>query len=179
MKDSQSYILIKSLQIRYSPWIGEDGTPNKLQEGKYRSFILTFNPNIDRICMLIHFKHLEVYRMKLYYRKKSAKNRKIKKIYPQHKMKLIFDNTVGLLTYLTTKNYKIDCFEIRFTNGWTIKSSLLYGLEFITNNTIERDSLIENLVNISGQGPIDINSLKINETYTLSTNGKINHKPLF
>lgn len=179
MKDSQEYILIRSIELRHYASITEINNPNKFQELEHRSFNLTFNPNIDRISILIHFKHLNIYDMKLWYRKKSARNRKTKKAYPQHKMNLSFDNTLELLSYLASKNYKIDWFEIRFKNGWAIKNHWLNGIEFITNNTMERNLLIEKLITISGQGPIDINSLQINEKYTLCTNGKVKHKPLF
>jgi hypothetical protein len=94
-------------------------------------------------------------------------------------MNLFFENTLELLTYLSSKNYKVDWIEIRFKNGWAIKNDFLNDLEFITNNTEERDLLFEKLISISGQGPIDINSLEINETYSLCTDGVVNHKPLF
>ena len=85
--------------------------------------------------MLIHFKHLSIHNLVLHYRKKSARNRKFKKVYSQHKMNLSFENTLELLTYLSSKNYKVDWIEIRFKNGWAIKNAMLNELEFITNNT--------------------------------------------
>ncbi|MBT6235213.1 MAG: hypothetical protein HOI49_03865 [Bacteroidetes bacterium] len=180
MKDSQEYILIRSLELRHSPWISEMDNPNQLQDGgTHRSFIIQFNDSIDRISMLIHFKHLSILKMELCYRKKGAENRKKKKQYPQHKMRLSFDNTLELLTYLSSKNYKADWFEIRFKNGWVIQHSFINGLEFITNNTQERNLLFERLVSLSGQGPIDIDSLEINQTYTLHTDGRVKLKPLF
>ncbi len=87
-------------------------------------------------------------------------------------MNLFFENTLELLTYLSSKNYKADWIEIRFKNGWAIKNDFLNGLEFITNNTQERNLLFEKLISFSGQGPIDINSLEINETYSLCTDGE-------
>jgi hypothetical protein len=177
MKDSQEYLLIKSLELRHSPWIFEADNPNKLQDGIHRSFNLIFNTYLDRISILIHFKHLNIENMELYYRKRSANNRKIKKVYPQRKMKLYFNNTLELLSYLSGNNYKVDWFQIRFTNGWVIKNHFINGLEFITNNTIERNLLLEKIITVSGQGPIDINSLEINETYTLCTNGELKQKP--
>ena len=180
MKDNQEYILIKSIQLRHSPWVSEIGNPDKLQDGRaHRSFIIQFNRNIDRVAMLIHFKHLSILEMELHYRKKSAENRKKKKQYPQHKMRLSFDNTIELLTYLSSKNYKADWFEVRFKNGWVIQHSFINGLEFITNNTQERNLLLQKLISISGQGPIDIDSLEINQTYTLHTDGRVKLKPLF
>jgi hypothetical protein len=94
-------------------------------------------------------------------------------------MNLSFENTLELLTYLSSKNYKVDCIEIRFKNGWVIQDKFLNSLEFITNNTQERNLLFEKLISLSGQGPIDINSLEINETYSLCTDGVVKHKPLF
>ena len=155
------------------------GNPNKLQECTHRSFAIEFNNNIDRISMLIHFKHLSIHNLILHYRKKSARNRKTQKVYPQHKMNLSFENTLELLTYLSSKNYKVDWIEIRFKNGWAIKNDFLNELEFITNNTQERNLLFEKLISLSGQGPIDINSLEINETYSLCTDGEVKLKPLF
>ncbi|MFT5951671.1 MAG: hypothetical protein ACI9AU_000383 [Bacteroidia bacterium] len=180
MKDNQEYILIKSIQLRHSPWISEMDNPNQLQDrGIHRSFIIQFNRNIDRLSILIHFKHLSILKLTLYYRKKSAENRKNEKQYPQHKMRLSFDNTLELLTYLSSKNYKADWFEIRFKNGWIIQHSFINGLEFITNKTLERNLLFEKFVLLSGQGPIEIDSLEINQTYTLHTDGRVKVKPLF
>ena len=178
MKDSQDYILFKTIELRYSPWIEDMDDHNKLEKGTHRSFTIKFNNDFDRISILIHFKHLSIQKLILHYRKKSARNRKTKKVYPQHKMNLSFENTLELLTYLSSKNYKVDCIEIRFKNGWAIKNGLINELDFITNNTIERNSLLEKLIIISGQGPIDINELEINETYSLCTNGETKLTPL-
>ena len=180
MKDNQEYILFKSVELRYSTWIREIDNPNKLQGGNiHRSFIIQFNDTIDRISMLIHFKELNILEMELYYRKKSAENRKNKKQYPQHKMRLSFNNTLELLTCLSHKNYKADWFKLRFKNGWVIQDSFVNGLKFITNNTQERNLLLQKFISISGQGPIDIHSLEINQTYTLHTDGRVKLKPLF
>ena len=179
MKDSQEYILFKTIGLRYSSCIVDMHDPNKLQEGAHSSFVIEFNNNIHRISILIHFKHLSIHKLTLHYRKKSASNRKAKKVYPQHKMNLSFKNTLELLTHLSSKNYEVDWIEIRFKNGWVIKNAILNELEFITNNTQERNLLFEKLISISGQGPIDINSLEINETYSLCTGGEVKLKPLF
>ena len=179
MKESQQYILFKTIELRYSPWIVDIDDLNKLEKGTNRSFTIKFNNDFDRISMLIHFKHLSIHKLILNYRKKSARNRKTKKVYPQHKMNLSFENTLELLTYLSSKNYKVDCIEIRFKNGCAIQDKFLNSLEFITNNTQERNLLFDKLLSLSGQGPIDINLLEINETYSLCTNGVVKLKPLF
>ena len=62
--------------------------------------------------------------------------------------------------------------------AWVIEAKF-FGVHFITNNVKERNQLFEKLITISGQGPIDINSLEINETYSLCTDGKVKLKPLF
>ena len=179
MKDSQEYILFKTIELRYSPWIEDMDDHNKLEKGTHRSFTIKFNNDFDRISILIHFKHLSIHNLTLHYRKKSARNRKTQKVYPQHKMNLFFENTLELLTYLSSKNYKVDWIEIRFKNGWAIQDKFLNSLEFITNNTQERNLLLQKLISISGQGPIDIDSLEINQTYTLQTDGRVKLKPLF
>ena len=179
MKDNQEYILFKTIALRHSPYLEGRESLNKLQLETHRSLIVQFNNNFDRIFILIHFKHLSIHNLTLHYRKKSASNRKTKKVYPQHKMNLSFENTLELLTYLSSKNYQVDWIEIRFKNGWIIKNTILNELEFITNNTQERNLLFEKLISISGQGPIDINSLEINETYALYTGGEVKLKPLF
>ena len=179
MKDNQEYILFKAIGLRYAPWIEDMDDPNKLEKGTHRSFTIEFNNGFDKISMLIHFKHLSIHKLILHYRKKSASNRKTQKVYPQHKMNLSFQNTLELLTYLSSKNYDVDWIEIRFKNGWAIKNAFLDELEFITNNTQERNLLLEKFISLSGQGPIDINSLEINETYLLCTDGEVKLKPLF
>ena len=179
MKDSQEYILFKTIALRHSPHLEDREGLNKLQLEIHRSFTIKFNNNFDRISILIHFKHLSIQNMTLHYRKKSSSNRKTKKMYPQHKMNLSFENTLEILTYLSSKKYEVDWIEIRFKNGWAIKNAMLNELEFITNNTQERNLLFEKLISISGQGPIDINSLEINETYLLCTDGEVKLKPLF
>ena len=179
MKVNQEYILFKTIALRHSPHLEDRQSLNKLQAGTNRSFLVQFNNNFDPISILFHFKHLSIHNLTLHYRKKSASNRKAKKVYPQHKMKLSFENTLELLTYLSSKNYHVDWIEIRFKNGWAIKDAMLNDLEFIANNTQERDLLFEKLISISGQGPIDINSLEINETYSLCTDGEVKLKPLF
>lgn len=180
MKDNQEYILIKSIELRHSPWISENDNSRELQDkGIHSSFIIEFNDNIDRVSMLIHFKELNILEMELYYRKISARNKKQRKLYPQHKMRLFFNNTLDLLTYLSHKNYKADWFQLRFKNGWVIQHSFINGLEFITNNTKERKLLLEKFISLSGQGPINIDSLQINETYIFHTDGRVKLKPLF
>ena len=148
MKDNQEYILFKTLELRHSPHLEHRKRLNKLQEGTHRSFIVQFNNNFDRISILIHFKHLGIHNLTLHYRKKSSSNRKTKKVYPQHKMNLSFENTLELLTYLSSKSYKIDWLEITFENGWAIKA-IFFGVQFITNTVKERNQLFEKKMTVN------------------------------
>ena len=79
MKDSQEYILIRSLELRHSPWISEMDNPNQLQDrGIHRSFIIQFNDSFDRISMLIHLKHLSILKLTFITEKRVLKTEKIK-----------------------------------------------------------------------------------------------------
>ena len=184
MKDSQQYLLIESLTLRYVPLEMEGSfmsvTKNLsvIDNEANRSFEIKFNPFYHGLLVLIHFKHLQISDLQLYYRKKILKKKTTKKVNPQRKMRLHFNTTLELLTYFSSKSYSLDWFEISFNNGWVIHYNIL-GIHFITNNFKERNQLFEKLINISGQGPIDINTLETNETYVLMSNGEVKLKPLF
>ena len=47
MKDSQEYILFKTIELRYSPWIEDMDNHNKLEKGTHRSFTIKFNNDFD------------------------------------------------------------------------------------------------------------------------------------
>ena len=184
MKDSQKYVLIETVTLRYVPLemshsqmciIDND---SGIENEAHRSFQVKFNPRYSDLAILIHFKHLQISDLLLYYRKKKLRNKNNKKVNLQRKMRLHFNTTLELLTYLSSKSYKIDWLEITFKNGWAIEAKF-FGVHFITNNVKERNQLFEKLITISGQGPIDINSLEINETYSLCTDGEVKLKPLF
>ena len=184
MKDSQKYVLIETVTLRYVPLemshsqmciIDND---SGIENEAHRSFQVKFNPRYSDLAILIHFKHLQISDLLLYYRKKKLRNKNNKKVNLQRKMRLHFNTTLELLTYLSSKSYKIDWLEITFKNGWAIEAKF-FGVHFITNNVKERNQLFEKLITISGQGPIDINSLEINETYALYTGGEVKLKPLF
>ena len=73
MKDSQEYLLFKSLEMRHSSWIENIDEPNRLDNGTHRGFIIEFDPNFNKLLMLLHFKHLSILKLTLYYRKKVLK----------------------------------------------------------------------------------------------------------
>ena len=184
MKDSQQYVLIESIKLRYVPLAMSHSqmcitnNDSGIENEAHRSFQIKFNKNYNDLVILIHFKHLQISDLLLNYRKKKLRNKNNKKANPQRKMRLHFNTTLELLNYLSSKSYKIDWLEITFKNGWAIEAKF-FGIHFITNNVKERNQLFEKLITISGQGPIDINSLEINETYSLCTDGEVKLKPLF
>ena len=184
MKDSQQYVLIETVTLRYVPLemshsqMCITNNDSGIENEAHRSFQIKFNKNYNDLAILIHFKHLQISDLQLYYRKKKLRNKNNKKANPQRKMRLHFNTTLELLTYLSSKSYKIDWLEITFKNGWAIKAMFL-NVQFITNTVKERNQLFEKIITISGQGPIDINTLEINKTYILRTNGEVRFKPLF
>ena len=74
-------------------------------------------------------------------------------------------NTAELIEYLSDKPYNIIKLELEFTNGWKIKQRPCIELGFYTNSTQERDNLINKLLKIAGQGPIDLSQLEFNFSY--------------
>ena len=82
-------------------------------------------------------------------------------------------NTAELLDYLDTKSYDIRQLEIEFTNGWKIKQIPFVEFCFYTNSTSERDGLIDKLLAVSGQGPIDVSNLEPNFSYIFKESSKL------
>ena len=82
-------------------------------------------------------------------------------------------NTAELLDYLNTKSYDIYQLEIEFTNGWKIKQIPRVEFYFYTNSTSERDDLIDKLLAVSGQGPIDVSNLEPNFSYSFRGHSKL------
>lgn len=82
-------------------------------------------------------------------------------------------NTAELIEYLRDKPYNIKELELEFTNGWKVKQRPYIELRFYTNSTEERDKLIDKLLNIAGQGPIDLSKLDINYSYYFISQSKL------
>ena len=131
MKDSQQYVLIETVTLRYVPLemshsqMCITNNDSRIENEAHRSFQVKFNKNYNDLAILIHFKHLQISDLQLYYRKKKLRNKNNKKANPQRKMRLHFNTTLELLTYLSSKSYKIDWLEITFKNGWAIKAMFL------------------------------------------------------
>lgn len=116
--------------------------------------------------LLLHFKDLEIKSKKLIYRVNNGHRQRETTIHPLRRMQKKHKNTAELLDYLNTKPYDICQLEIEFTNGWKIKQRPFIEFWFYTNSTSERDDLIDKLLAISGQGPIDVYNLEPNFSYS-------------
>ena len=94
-------------------------------------------------------------------------------MHPYRKMQKKHKNTAELLDYLSTKSYDIHQLEIEFTNGWKIKQKPFVKFCFYTNSTSERNELIDRLLFISSQGPIDVSKLEPNFSYSFRGHSKL------
>ena len=115
---------------------------------------------------LLHFKDLEIKHKTLLYQVDNGIRQRKSTKHPVRKMVKKLNTTAEFLSYLSDKPYKIRHLELKFTNGWKIKQMPYIALWFYTNSTEERDELINRLLSISGQGPIDIPKLDENYTYS-------------
>lgn len=119
--------------------------------------------------VLLHFKELKIKNKTIYYQVDNGIRQRKNTKHPIRKMRKVHKNTAELIEYLRDKPYKILKLELEFTNGWKIKQQPFIELGFYTNSTEERDDLINKLLNIAGQGPIDASKLEINYSYFFSS----------
>ena len=115
--------------------------------------------------LLLHFKDLEIKNKTIYYQVDNGIRQRKKTKHPIRKMRKPLKNTAELIEYLSDKPYSIIKLELEFTNGWKIKQRPCIELGFYTNSTKERDDLVDRLLKIAGQGPIDVSKLDINFSY--------------
>jgi len=128
----------------------------------------SFSLGVDttrNLWLLFHFKDLEIKHKTLLYQVDNGIRQRESTKHPVRKMVKKHSNTSELLRYLSDKPYQIRHLELEFTNGWKIKQRPFIELRFYTNSTKERDSLIASLLNIAGQGPIDVSRLDKNYSY--------------
>ena len=130
----------------------------------YKSFSLGVDTTRN-LWILLHFNDLEIKNKTIYYQIDNDITQRKNTKYPVRKMQKKHKNTAELLKYLNDKNYIIHHLELEFTNGWRIKQRPFIELRFFTNSVVERDKLIVKLLDIAGQGPIDISALDINYSY--------------
>ena len=138
----------------------------------HKSFSLGID-TVRNLWLLLHFKNLEIKSKTLIYQINNGHRQRKSTVHPYRKMQKKHKNTAELLGYLNTKSYDIYQLEIEFTNGWKIKQIPRVEFYFYTNSTSERDDLIDKLLAISGQGPIDVSKLAPNFTYSFRGHSKL------
>lgn len=137
----------------------------------------SFSLGIDttrNLWLLLHFKNLEIKNKTIYYQVDNGMRQRKKTKHPIRKMHKVHKNTTELIKYLSDKPYNIIKLELEFTNGWKIKQRPCIELRFYTNSTEERDDLINKLLNIAGQGPIDVSQLDFNFSYYFKSETELN-----
>jgi len=138
----------------------------------HKSFSLHVD-TIRNLWLLLHFKDLEIENKTIYYQVDNGVRQRKSTKHPVRKMRKHHKNTAELIEYLSDKPYTLQMLELEFTNGWKIKQRPFIELRFYTNSTKERDSLIASLLNIAGQGPIDISKLDINFSYYFTSESEL------
>ena len=136
----------------------------------------SFSLHVDTIrnlWLLLHFKDLEIKNKTIYYQVDNGIRQRKNTKHPIIKMRKPHKNTAELIEYLRDKPYRLRILELEFTNGWKIKQRPYIELGFYTNSTKERNELINRLLNISGQGPIDASKLDINFSYYFKSETKL------
>ena len=136
----------------------------------------SFNLSVDttrNLWLLLHFKDLKIKSKTLIYQVNNGYRQRKNTVHPYRKMQKKHKNTAELLDYLDTKSYDIHQLEIEFTNGWKIKQKPFIQFSFYTNSTYERDDLIDKLLFISSQGPIDVSKLEPNFSYSFKGHSKL------
>lgn len=138
----------------------------------HKSFSLGID-TIRNLWILLHFKDLEIKNKTIYYKVDNGIRQRKNTKHPIRKMRKPLKNTAELIEYLSNKPYRLRKLELEFTNGWKIKQRPYIELGFYTNSTKERNELINKLLNIAGQGPIDVSKLDINYTYSFESTVKL------
>lgn len=138
----------------------------------HKSFSLGID-TLRNLWLLLHFKDLEIKNKTIYYKVDNGIRQRKNTKHPVRKMRKVHKNTAELIEYLRDKPYNIKELELEFTNGWKVKQRPYIELRFYTNSTEERDKLIDKLLNIAGQGPIDLSKLDINYSYYFISQSKL------
>ena len=141
-----------------------------------KSFSLGISNTAENLWFLLHFKKLEILNTVIYHQQysefRASKNTK----YPTRRLKKKFANTADFLNYLTPSSKplkRIFLYEIAFTNGWKIKEQPHIYFTIYTNSLVERNTLINHLINSVGYDPIAIDSLEPNVTYYFKASGSL------
>ena len=141
-----------------------------------KSFSLGISNTAENLWFLLHFKKLEILNTVIYHQQysefRASKNTK----YPIRRLMKKFLNTTDFLDYLSPSSKPSRRFfikEIEFTNGWKIKEQPHIYFTIYTNSLVERNTLINHLINSVGYDPIAIDSLEPNVTYYFKASGSL------
>jgi hypothetical protein len=141
-----------------------------------KSFSLGISNTAENLWFLLHFKKLEILNTVIYHQQysefRTAKTTK----YPIRRLKKKFANTADFLDYLSPSSKplkRIFLYEMAFTNGWKIKEQPHIYFTIYTNSLVERNTLINHLINSVGYDPIAIDSLEPNVTYYFKASGSL------
>lgn len=140
------------------------------------SDLKSFSLQVDttrNLWLLLHFKDLEIKNKTIFYQVDNGIGQHKNTKHPIRKMRKPHINTAEFIEYLRDKAYSIIKLELEFTNGWKIKQRPYIELRFYTNSTEERDDLVYRLLNIAGQGPIDLSKLEINYSYYFKSESQL------
>ncbi len=133
----------------------------------HKSFSLGID-TLRNLWLLLHFKDLEIKNKIIYYKVDNGIRQRKNTKHPIRKMRKAHKNTAELIEYLNNKPYNIIKLELEFTNDWKIRQNIFY-----TNSIEERDALINKLLKVAGQGPIDLSKLEINFSYYFKSASKL------
>lgn len=128
---------------------------------------------VRNLWILLHFRDLKIKNKIIYYQVDNGIRQRKNTKHPIRKMRKSHKDTAELLKYLSDKPYNIIKLELEFTNGLKIKQRPCIELGFYTNSTKERDDLINRLLNVSGQGPIDLSQLEFNYSYYFKSQSEL------
>ena len=141
-----------------------------------KSVQLGIDNALYQLWIMAHFKELELQETKIFYQETPGHRARKGTIYKKHWLKKKFKNTVELIQYLDSKFYTLSYFELYFTNNWRIKIVANCFINIYTNNTIERNNVIQKLIGIAGLNEIKLTELENNYTYYLSYTNPPNHQ---
>ena len=141
-----------------------------------KSFRLGISNTAENLWFLLHFKDLEILNKVIYHQQysefRASKNTK----YPTRRLNKKFANTADFLDYLSPSSKplkRIFLYEMAFTNGWKIKEQPHIYFTIYTNSLVERNTLINHLINSVVYDPIAIDSLEPNVTYYFKASGSL------
>tara|TARA_B110000003_G_scaffold177181_1_gene176620 strand:+ start:1297 stop:1953 length:657 start_codon:yes stop_codon:yes gene_type:complete len=137
-----------------------------------KSFSLGID-TLKNLWLLLHLKDLEIKSKTVLYQVDNGIRQRKSTKHPIRKMRKPLKNTAELIKYLRDKPYKLNKLELEFANGWKIKQLAYVELKFYTNSSLERDQLINKLLKVAGQGPINASKLEINYSYYFKSESKL------